>query len=177
MKKILLPCILLVASCTSYKNYYKLDGDYLSRRHIETARFETKDEMAILSASVNLLQDMGYTLRETEPELGLVTAYKDNVISRSGVKALIIFITTLGGMFTPFGISPFYLTEQRIFVTLATAKSSDGKGINVRADFTRTIKTNKEYSKQQKIKDPEIYEIFFERLGQSVALSSVPIQE
>ena len=177
MKKILLPCILLVASCTSYKNYYKLDEDYLSRRQIETARFETQDEMALLSASVNLLQDMGYTLGETEPELGLVTAYKDKVISRPGVKAFIIFVTTLGGMLTPVGVSPFYLTERRIFITLATTKSPDGKGTNVRADFTQTIMTNKEYSRQQKIKDPEIYKIFFDRLGQTVSLPALPIQE
>lgn len=81
MKKILILFLLVVFSvsgCVSYEHYYKLDDQYLARRQLETRSYETKDEEALLIASAQVLQDLGFTLDESEIKLGLITANKDN---------------------------------------------------------------------------------------------------
>ena len=69
-------CAIGLAGCLTYDNYYQLDSDYLNRRQIETMRFDTNDETAVLSASAQVLQDLGFTLEESETKLGLITGLR-----------------------------------------------------------------------------------------------------
>ena len=156
----------MLFSCVSYENYYKLDENYLSRRQMETARFETDDETTILSASANVLQDLGFTLDETETKLGLITAYKNREAMSTGAQTALVVLAALGGT------TPVYDTEQRIYTTLVSTKSKESKGYNVSVEFARIIWNNFNESRIEKIEDPEIYQDFFDKLSQSLFLTA-----
>ena len=171
MKKFFLVvfCVLGLFGCVSYDNYYQLDEYYLARRQMETARFETNDETTILSASAQVLQDLGFTLDETETKLGLITAYKNREAGSTGAKAALIFLAAMGGT------TPVYDTEQKIYTTLVTTKSRESKGYNVRIEFARVIWNNMNQSRIEKIQDHEIYQDFFDKLSQSLFLTAYSI--
>jgi len=168
MKKFFIICLCAIGlnGCVSYDNYYQLDENYLARRQMETMRFETDNEETILSASAGVLQDLGYTLDETETKLGLITAYKNREASTTGARAAIILLAAFSDS------QPVYDTEQKIFTTLVSTKSKESKGYNVRISFARTIWNNMHESRTEKIEDPKIYREFFDKLSQSLFLTA-----
>ena len=80
-----------------------------------------------------------------------------------------MFLAALGGT------NPVYDTEQKIYTTLVTTKSRESKGYNVRIEFARIIWNNMNESRVEKIQDPEIYQDFFDKLGQSLFLEAYSI--
>lgn len=168
MKNILLVCGVLfsLTSCVSYQDYYKLDENYLARRQMETARFEANDESAVLSASAQVLQDLGFTLEESETSLGLITASKNREIGNYGAKMAMVFLMGLNGQ------QAVYDTEQKIYTTLVSTKSRTNVGYNVRVEFSRIIWNNQGNARIEKIEEPEIYKDFFDKLSQSLFLEA-----
>jgi hypothetical protein len=165
MKKFLAlsAALLILNACVSYKDYYRLDEDYLARRQLETSRFETADEKAILSASAQVLQDLGFTIDESETKLGLITASKNREAGSTGVK---VFMVLFGGQ------NAVYDTEQKIYTTLVSTKSRETKGFNVRISFARVVWNNRGQARIEKIEDPEVYGDFFDKLGSSLFLTA-----
>lgn len=168
MKKIvaLFMVVVSVASCISYDNYYKLDDKYLERRQFETRRFEAKSEDEMLTASAQVLQDLGFTIDESETNLGLITVSKDREAGSTGA---MIGITILN-MFSGQGRKMAYDTKQKIYATLVSSKSKEGKGFNVRIEFSRIVWNSNNETRVERIDDPEIYKDFFDKLGKSLFL-------
>jgi len=162
----LLSLTLLFASCVSYENLYKLDSGYLERRQLETRRFETDNEDTMLVASAQVLQDLGFTLEESETKLGLITASKDRTAVKGGQVAGAVILSAL------FGGPVVYDTQQRIYATLVSTKSRDVNGFNVRIDFARIITNNQNNTRVELIQEPEIYQEFFDKLSQSLFLTA-----
>jgi hypothetical protein len=156
-----------LASCVSpYEGYYRLDAQYLARRQQETKRFETDDEEAMLIASAQLLQDLGFTLDESETRLGLITASKDREAGSKVGAAAIIILSALART------KPVYDVDQRIYTTLVSTKSRDAAGFNVRIEFARIVRNNQNQTRVEVIRDPEIYRDFFDKLAQSLFLAA-----
>ena len=168
MKKFLAICFCAfgLSGCLTYDNYYQLDSDYLNRRQIETMRFETDNEETILAASAGVLQDLGFTLDETETKLGLITAYKNREASSTGAKAAIILLAAMSDT------QPVYDTEQKIYTTLVSTKSKESKGYNVRITFARMVTNNMHETRNEKITDQKTYREFFDKLSQSLFLTA-----
>lgn len=169
MKKIFILMLMMsfvVSGCVSYENYYKLDEGYLARRQLETRNFDTKDEELLLTASAQVLQDLGFTLDETETKLGLITANKDREAGSTGQKVGMVLLAALAGT------QPIYDVQQKIYVTLITTKSKTNSGYNVRVEFARIIWDNMKNARTEKISDEEIYQDFFNKLSQSVFLTA-----
>ena len=168
MKRILILFLLVVfttSGCVSYKHYYKLDEQYLARRQLETRAYETKDEEALLIASAQVLQDLGFTLDESEIKLGLITANKDREAGSVGQKVGVILLAAIAGS------QPVYDVSQKIYVTLVSTKNHNN-GYNVRVEFARVIWNNMNQARIEKIQDEEIYKDFFDKLSQSVFLTA-----
>ena len=168
MKRLIMLClaISLLSGCVSYDNYYRLDEQYLERRQLETRRFETTNEELLLSSSAQVLQDLGFTLDETELKLGLITANKDREAGSVGEKIGAAFIAALGRT------QPIYDVSQKIYVMLVTTKSRTNSGYNVRVEFARVIWNNMNQARVEKISEEEIYQDFFNKLSQSVFLTA-----
>ncbi len=168
MKRIFVLFLLVVlttSGCISYKHYYKLDEQYLARRQLETRAYETKDEEALLIASAQVLQDLGFTLDESEIKLGLITANKDREAGSAGQKLGMILLAAIAGS------QPIYDVSQKIYVTLVSTKNHNN-GYNVRVEFARVIWNNMNQARIEKIQDEEIYKDFFDKLSQSVFLTA-----
>lgn len=155
----------MTSGCVSYKHYYKLDEQYLARRQLETRAYDTQDEEALLVASAQVLQDLGFTLDESEIKLGLITANKDREAGSAGQKVGMILLAAFAGT------QPVYDVSQKIYVTLVSTKNHNN-GYNVRIEFARVIWNNMNQARIEKIQDEEIYKDFFDKLSQSVFLTA-----
>ena len=54
----------------------QLQKDTLADRQLQTRRFETEDEKALLIAGSGVLQDLGFNLDESETQLGVLVGSK-----------------------------------------------------------------------------------------------------
>ena len=59
------------------KDFLKLPPDSLVKKQLQSRRYETADEKKIIAASAGVLQDLGFTLDESESALGLIAGSKD----------------------------------------------------------------------------------------------------
>ena len=194
-KLFLISFLFCLSSCINYDHYYALDNNYLARRQIETRRFEAKDEKTILQASAQVLQDLGYTIKESEVKLGFISGYKDrkadNFNTNNAFSFSSGFIGFLDAAFSSTNDTRtecyqtghgrhkrtvcqekiVYDTVQKIYVTLVTSKSKNSKGYNVRVRFARIVWNSENEQRLEQISDKEIYQEFFEKLSQSLFLT------
>lgn len=172
MKKIIffLTVVFLFSGCVSQQKLYTLDKDYLERRSIETRVFDTQKEKELLSASAQVLQDLGYSIKESDVNLGMITAEKNrDVNSTAGKVALttlsILSVVSGGGDTT-------YEDVQKFYVNIVTTPTKE-KTIKVRVLFTRKSWDNHgNIYKIEKINDTKIYQEFFDKLSQSIFLTA-----
>ncbi len=169
MKKILI-CLCLAcfvfSGCVSYEKALSLDKNYMKRRQQESRYFDTTDGELLVYAATQLLQDMDYTLKAGDIDLGFVAASKLMEGASVGEVIAIAFLAGLGGT------QPVYADNQEIVVAVVIQKSVNRDGYVVRAEFAREITMNTGQKQYQKINDDEIYRTFFDRLAQSLFLTA-----
>ena len=146
-----------------------LDADHLARREMTTRRFNTDDERGIMSASIHVIQDLGFIVDESESKFGLITATRRSSIGNTW--------SNIGHGFATIGLALLGVTheydkEQTIHLTLVTNRSRSGPGYNVRIDMARTITTNEDASRSERVSAPEMYQQFFDKLSQSLFLTA-----
>src|SRR3954469_265745 len=65
---------LYLTSCQRIpKDALELSQESLQHRQLETRRFDTRDEVKLLSASTQVLQDLGFTIDESETKLAQIS--------------------------------------------------------------------------------------------------------
>ena len=165
MKRIIIFLITvgLFAGCTNYKKLYTLDKDYLERRNIETRVFETQNEKELLTASAQVLQDLGYTIKESDVNLCMITAEKNREAgNKAGKVAMLVLL----------GSNTVYEDVQKFYVNIVTTPTKDKK-IKVRVLFTRKSWDNRgNIFAVEQITDTKVYQQFFEKLSHSVYLTA-----
>ena len=169
MKRYLLFLLLLVSACGyRHERLYMLPKDYLAVRQVETRRYNTQNEKEVLSAVVQVLQDLGYTIVESETNLGVLTADANRVADNQGGQIALGILVALSGQ------QPMVDEEQLISVTVVTNK--DVNGVSVRAGFARIIfNSQPSMTRLEKITDKDIYQKFFNKLNQSIFLTGQAI--
>lgn len=165
MKRYFLLFLLLVSACANnHKDLYVMPTDYLAVRQVETRKYTTQNEKEVLIAVAQVLQDLGYTIIESETKLGVLTADANRNPDNMGGQI------ALGILFALSGQQPMIDTEQLISVTAVTNKDKDG--VSVRVGFARIVyNTEPSQTRLQKITDKEIYKTFFNKLDQSMFLT------
>ena len=127
-------------------------------RSLETRTFETADAPLVLAASAQVLQDLGFTLTESEPKLGLLVGEKIRPLAAPG---------TVDAVFAQLGAGDE--SSQRFHVSLVV--SPQPRTTVVRVTFTRTLFG--EYGQElttSRLDDPELYQGFFEKLSEACFL-------
>ncbi len=149
----------------------KLTHQSLERREAQTRRFETGDEARLLSASAGVLQDLGFTLDESETRLGLVVASKDRDAVEAGQVAAAIIMALISGVTIPID------AKQKIRVSLVTRPvGNEAKHINVRVTFQRIVWDDRgQISRREALDDPKMYQEFFAKLSKAVFLEAHPV--
>jgi hypothetical protein len=172
MKKILffLTVVVLFSGCVNQQNLYTLDKDYLERRNIETRVFDTQNEKDLLTASAQVLQDLGYSIKEADVNLGLITAEKNSDVTTKAGKVALATLSILSMAVDKSETT--YEDVQKFYVNIVTTPTKE-KTTKVRVLFTRRSWDNKgNIFKVEKITDTKTYQQFFDKLSQSVFLTA-----
>ncbi len=156
---------LFITSCgTIPKDALRLTQKNLELRQIQQKEYSNVKEKQALIASANVLQDIGFIIKESEGDLGLLIAEKDRDATDGGQVAMAI----LGALV---GVQTAIDTHQKIRVSLIT-RIRKNNSILVRASFQRIIwNSNNQISKMEYIKDKQIYQNFFNKLDKSIFLA------
>lgn len=171
-------CITLVGCVAIYpKDFLKLSEDNLHVRQLQMRQFETTNEKEIILASAGVLQDMGFTLDDSETDLGLIVASKDRDATNAGqvtFATIAVVLSALGGSSS----NAFDNIDkaQKIRVSVVTKLNAEGNKILVRVTFQRIVWNNVgNVSRMETLKDPELYQGFFDKLSKAVFLEEQKI--
>ena len=140
----------------------------LAERRLQTRRFDTLDEQAMLQAGAAVLQDLGFILDSDDTELGVMVGSKRRTAVEAKQEIAAIVVALLLHVHVP--------TDrlQKIRVSLVTRKApGDGASTLVRATFQRTVWTDQgTVSKMEALDDPRFYVEFFALLSKAVYLEA-----
>jgi hypothetical protein len=152
------------------------------QRQRQTHRFERVDEPTLLSASLAVLQDLGFTLDGSEGKLGVVTASRQlsgrrPLGAREVVRDLfwVTLVPVVGAPYLAFDAATGVKEPQIVRVSVVTLPGSPGEssGATARVTAQRLVYKDEQLKKLIKVEpldDPAFYKEFFIRLGKSVAL-------
>jgi len=172
-KYIIVACALGVTGCatTAPEDLFQVAETSLQDRQLQSRFFETNNEVELLSAGVAVLQDMGYSIDETETKSGVVTASKTVDATNNAQIAGAVLLAVLGGGNMSID------SQQQIKVSFVTLPSKNNKnGYLARATFQRIVtNTQGQVTKAETMKTEELYAEFFNKLSKSVFLEAQKI--
>ncbi len=166
--------VVLLTSCQPAgipRDALRLSPQSLAMRQMQTRVYETGDEKMILTACMELLQDLGFILDESETNLGVLVASKERSAVDSGQVASSVLMAVLLGVDMP------YDTEQRMRASVVTRPvGSGGKRIAVRVTFQRIVwNSRRMVSRREAITDAQLYQQFFDKLSKAIFLEAQQI--
>jgi len=171
---ILLP--LLVSGCVSVpKGFLKIPEDHLEKRILQSRQYDSKDTGEILSAAAGVLQDMGFTIEESETEIGLIVGSRKCDASDGAQVAGALFIDLVcafGGTYSNASANVDAVQDVRAAVVVKPSLNDKDKTA-VRVNFQRVVwSVSNEINRLETLTDPEMYGTFYEKLSKSVFLEA-----
>jgi hypothetical protein len=160
----------LAGGCQQTANWqhFELPPNAVARRQIQTRRFDTADESKILRASAHLLQDLGFTIDQSETAAGLIVASKMRTAVETGEVVVSIILAGLGGG------DGTYKHHQKLRASIVTRPFGERKeSILVRATFQRIVWDNQgRVVVLEGIDEPKYYVEFYAKLSKAVFLEA-----
>lgn len=161
--------VLLVSGCATQipKEALRLAPESLPLRQLQTRRFDTGDEKMLLAAGAAILQDLGFTLDASEPQLGVLVASKDRSAVEAG-QVIFSLLAAVAGAHVPWD------EKQKIRASFVTRPAgTERPSVLVRVTFQRIVwNTAKQVSKMEPLDEPRFYQEFFEKLSKAVFLEA-----
>lgn len=144
----------------------------LAQRQAQSRRFDTKDSLLVQQASAGVLQDLGFTIKESSVQSGFIMGDKDRDAMETGQVATQMFfavlIAAMGGK-----SDPRWDETQKIRVAIVSQPSGDKAAMHVRVTFQRIVWDNhRTVSRIETINDPKIYQQFFDKMSQALFLEA-----
>lgn len=186
----LLPIVLLVGctAATQPAELFQLAPESMANKAKQTRIFETPSDRELLSASAAVLQDLGFQISESSPDIGFLRAAKERSareygqeINRVLVAILTAALSVVGGA-NALVILPVDLHQQINASLIARPLDADGGRQEVRVLFYRLVWKGDGQSgdaqippgeqRMEMIRDAEIYQQFFARLSKAVFLEA-----
>jgi len=130
----------------------------LQIREFQTRTYDTSDSRMVMKATLNVLQDEGFIVKNAVPELGLLTAEKQiDVESKTEAFLTAFFLGTYG-------------TWKKAHVIECSANISEhGKQTRVRVNFQAKLLDNKGGILELKqIEDEKYYQEFFSKVDKGI---------
>lgn len=178
MRNLVIACsaaVFLAGCVTLPPNAFVVSQEQLARRQIETRRYDGIKEENLLIASSNVLQDMGFSLDNSETKLGLLSASKQRDATHGGEIAAAIIIALLGGGATPISKDQTIRVALVVRPVRATSDNNPVDGHFVRVTFQRIVRRTDNSTYAETLNEKELYEGFFEKLSKSVFLEAQKI--
>ena len=146
-----------------------LSPDSLRDRQLQTRIFEAIDERRLLKASAAVLQDLGFTIDETEVRCGVIVCSRDRDVTETVEVVLSVALEILSILVGSPTSVPYDQT-QKVIASLVTTPA-DNQSIAVRITFHHMVwDSDGNITKNEQINDPQIYQEFFSKLSKSVFL-------
>nr|WP_294555034.1 hypothetical protein [uncultured Rhodopila sp.] len=138
-------------------------------RAMETRRFDTRDDVRLISTATQTMQDLGFIVSESSLEGGLVTGAKQRDAKETGQIAGQIALTVL---FAATGrvYMPVWDDNQTIQATIVSYPVEGADASDVRVSFDRVVVNTKGMRRAEFIDDEKIYREFFQRYSTALAL-------
>lgn len=174
--------LLLLTACETTKPNKALQSseNSLQEKMMQTRKYDTLDEKRILLAAVQTLQDLGFSIDETESKLGIVVASKNADAKDKQQYAVAFGLSLLDAMAAGSGNGTYHHqtdhfknldSEQKIRASLVVIPSKSSKNSLVRITFQRMIWNHAgQLSKQETINDQALYARFFQSLSKAIFL-------
>jgi len=154
------------------KEALQLTEESSARRKLETRRFETKDEQALLDAAAAVLKDLGFSIDVTSKELGLIAGSKQESPYNIGGMATSAAVAVISSALS-FPTSMPYSKDQMIRASVVARPAEDGNSTAVRITFQRVVwDTEGKVAKSELLEDPAEYQTFFQKLAKALALDA-----
>jgi hypothetical protein len=170
---ILLLAVTTLAACVPRipPEALQLQPESLQDRQLQTRVFDTGDELKVLSACSALLQDLGFNIDESTTEVGIIVGSKDRSAVQAGQVIASVLVAVLTGVATPVD------KNQKMRASVVTKPvGEEGKRIAVRVTFQRIVwNTHNQISVREGLRDPQIYQEFFDKLSKSLFLEAQQI--
>jgi hypothetical protein len=167
-----------LAGCQSMpKNLLVLPADYLSARQQQSRKYATTDEKKVMQASAGALQDLGFTIDKSEMDLGMVVSSKNRTaVSAGQVTAAItadVACIVFGCYSNLYGQTD---KTQKIQASVVVNASLAKDSTVTRVKFQTIVwNASGQVSRFETIKDPKIYQDFFERVSKAIFLEEQKI--
>ena len=151
----------------------RLEESTLEVRSLQTRKIAAPSEIAILTATIALLQDLEFNVDRIEKPLGVVSASKISDADDKGEKTALFFLDFLcvvGGVMSGSGTSCDSMSTakdtQALMLTMVVLPSLERQGeYAVRVTLQRIIYDKEERIKVlQRVAKPEIYQEIFDKL-------------
>ena len=153
----------LLSGCVNANDVAKRIGqppaDALKLRAMETRRFDTKDDTALLSTASATMQDLGFIISESSLEGGLVTGSKQRDAKETGQIvgqiALTVILAALGSYH-----QPVWDVDQTIQATIVAYPIENANQTDVRVSFDRIVVDTNATRRPELIIDQNIWLLY-----------------
>jgi hypothetical protein len=155
----------------SASDVLKLEPESMAQRQLQTRKYSTAAEDKIINACINVLQDSGFTVENTDAKLGTILASKQREAVESGQVAGAIIIAVIFGVAIPID------KNQSMFASIVVSPAASEKNASlVRITFSRLVWNDRgAVSKAERLEDPEVYQTFFTKLSKGLFLEAQSI--
>jgi hypothetical protein len=174
--------LFMLAGCNSVPpNVLQLAPGSEKDRELQTRHFEGIKETELLAAGAGVVQDLGFTLDESESKLGLITASRRLTSRRPlngrevmGGLAWTVLVPYLGAPSLAYSAAIGIKEPQLVRITLVTCTvGGTASAATVRVTAQRVVYADESQVKIKSVEplnDPAFYQEFFNRLSKSVFL-------
>lgn len=144
-------------------------------RVLQTRRFASSDETALLNAGLQTLQDLGYTISESAADAGVLVGSKQRDAKESGQIAGQVALTVMLALLGSYH-QPVWDENQTINATLVATPVENSKQTEIRISFDRHLVNNVgQLWRAELILEEKIYQEFFDKFAQSAFLEAQKI--
>lgn len=164
-----------VIGCVSVpKGFLKPSEGFLESRQLQMRQYDTTNQEQIITAVSGVLQDLGFTLDDSETEVGFIAASKKADASSKGQMfwaGLVDVLNAVGGTYS--NASAQCDATQVIKASVITKLSLDSSKTIVRVTFQRIVwNVGGQINKIESLKEPEIYQKFYDSLSKAIFLEA-----
>lgn len=144
-------------------------------RSLQSRRYQTQDELRLMAAAIETLQDLGYTITEASAEVGVLVGSKQRDAEEVGQVASQIALTVvLAALGTAH--KPTWDSEQSIHVTLVATPVENAELTDVRVSFDRRVTNNYgQHWRSELLIEQELYSDFFEHFSKGLFLEEAAL--
>ncbi len=170
-------CLGIVGCASIPTGFLKPNEGYLQKRELQMRQYDTTNESQIVTAVAGVLQDLGFTLDDSETDVGFVAASKrSDAVSKGQIAGAVLLdmLAAVGGSYS--NNAARCDKFQLIKASVITKPSLEGKKMVVRVTFQRIVwNMSNQINRTETINEPAMYQKFYDSLSKAIFLEAQKI--